>query len=62
MLGTMIGVFCAWRGTWVDTVLMRISDVFLAFPGLVFALAVAAALGGGVPVSYTHLDVYKRQE
>lgn len=32
----------------VDTVLMRISDVFLAFPGLVFALAVAAALGGGV--------------
>ena len=35
-------------GTWVDTVLMRISDVFLAFPGLVFALAVAAALGGGV--------------
>lgn len=48
VLGTMIGVFCAWRGTWVDTVLMRISDVFLAFPGLVFALAVAAALGGGV--------------
>ena len=44
----MIGVFCAWKGTWVDTVLMRISDVFLAFPGLVFALAVAAALGGGV--------------
>lgn len=48
VLGTMIGVFCAWKGTWVDTVLMRISDVFLAFPGLVFALAVAAALGGGV--------------
>ena len=32
----------------IDSVLMRISDVFLAFPGLVFALAVAAALGGGV--------------
>ena len=29
VLGTMIGVFCAWKGTWVDTVLMRISDVFL---------------------------------
>ena len=48
VLGTIVGVFCAWSGTWVDTVLMRISDVFLAFPGLVFALAVAAALGGGV--------------
>lgn len=32
----------------IDSVLMRISDIFLAFPGLVFALAVAAALGGGV--------------
>lgn len=48
VLGTIVGVFCAWSGTWVDTVLMRVSDVFLAFPGLVFALAVAAALGGGV--------------
>ena len=48
VLGTMIGVFCAWKGTWVDTVLMRISDLFLAFPGLVFALAVAGVLGGGI--------------
>ena len=30
------------------TILMRISDIFLAFPGLVFALAVAAVMGGGV--------------
>ena len=48
VLGTIVGIFCAWSGNWADTVLMRISDVFLAFPGLVFALAVAAALGGGV--------------
>jgi len=32
----------------LDTVLMRASDVFLAFPGLVFALAVAGVLGGGM--------------
>ena len=32
----------------MDAVLMRISDVFLAFPELVFALAVAGVLGGGV--------------
>ena len=47
-LGTSVGVTCGWTGGWVDTVLMRISDVFLAFPGLVFALAVAGSLGGGL--------------
>lgn len=47
-LGTAVGVFCGWRGKWVDTVLMRLSDMFLAFPGLVFALAVAGVLGGGL--------------
>ena len=47
-VGTVIGVFCGWQGKWIDTVLMRISDMFLAFPGLVFALAVAGVLGGGL--------------
>ena len=47
-LGTAVGITCGWTGGWVDTVLMRISDVFLAFPGLVFALAVAGSLGGGL--------------
>ena len=46
--GTCVGVFCGWHGGWIDTVLMRISDMFLAFPGLVFALAVAGVLGGGL--------------
>ena len=47
-VGTAVGIICGWTGGWVDTVLMRISDVFLAFPGLVFALAVAGSLGGGL--------------
>lgn len=46
--GTAIGIVCGWCGGKVDTILMRIADVFLAFPGLVFALAVAGVLGGGV--------------
>lgn len=46
--GTAVGILCGWCGGKIDTVLMRISDVFLAFPGLVFALAVAGVLGGGV--------------
>lgn len=48
VIGTVIGVFCGWHGKGIDTVLMRISDMFLAFPGLVFALAVAGVLGGGL--------------
>ena len=47
-VGTAVGVVCGWRGKGLDTVLMRISDMFLAFPGLVFALAVSGALGGGL--------------
>ena len=48
VLGTAVGVTCGWVGGLADTVLMRISDMFLAFPGLVFALAVAGSLGGGL--------------
>lgn len=47
-IGTSIGIICGWTGGKIDTVLMRISDLFLAFPGLVFALAVAGVLGGGI--------------
>lgn len=46
--GTLVGIICGWWGGFVDAVLMRISDLFLAFPSLVFALAVAGVLGGGV--------------
>ena len=46
--GTAAGILCGWRGGKTDAVLMRISDFFLAFPGLVFALAVAGVLGGGL--------------
>jgi len=46
--GTVIGVLSAWCGGRIDTVLMRIADLFLAFPGLVLALAAAGILGGGL--------------
>ena len=48
VIGTIVGIICGWNGKKLDTILMRISDIFLAFPGLVFALAVAAVMGGGV--------------
>ncbi|MDO5411061.1 MAG: ABC transporter permease [Lachnospiraceae bacterium] len=48
VFGTVMGMLCGYYGGIADSVIMRISDVCLAFPGLVFALAVAALLGGGV--------------
>lgn len=46
--GTLVGTICGFFGGKTDAVVMRISDVCLAFPGLVFALAVAAVLNGGI--------------
>ncbi len=47
-VGTAVGVFCGWARGRADDILMRGSDLCLAFPGLVFALAVAGVLGGGL--------------
>ena len=46
--GTVVGVLCGHLGGVVDSLMMRVSDVCLAFPGLVFALAIAALLNGGL--------------
>lgn len=48
--GTLVGLCAGATGGWVDFLLMRITDAFLALPGPVLAIAVAAALGP----SYTH--------
>lgn len=47
-IGLAVGTLAGYMGGWVDAVLMRITDVFLAFPRLVLALAFAAALGPGI--------------
>jgi peptide/nickel transport system permease protein len=47
-LGLMIGTASGYFGGWVDTVLMRINDIFLSFPGLILALGFVAALGPGI--------------
>lgn len=48
MTGTVVGMTAGWAGGILDTLLMRLTDLFLAFPGLVFALVVAGVLGGGL--------------
>jgi len=46
--GLLVGTVSGYVGGWTDTVLMRITDIFLAFPRLVLALAFVAALGAGI--------------
>jgi peptide/nickel transport system permease protein len=47
-IGLLVGTVSGYFGGWVDTVLMRITDIFLAFPRLILALAFVAALGPGI--------------
>ena len=48
IVGLLVGTVSGYVGGWVDVVLMRITDIFLAFPRLVLALAFVAALGAGI--------------
>jgi peptide/nickel transport system permease protein len=47
-LGMLIGIVAGYLGGMVDEIMMRLADVFLAFPRLILAIAFAAALGPGV--------------
>ncbi|MBD8554133.1 ABC transporter permease [Rhizobium sp. CFBP 8762] len=47
-IGLAVGAIAGYAGGWVDAILMRITDIFLAFPKLVLALAFVAALGPGI--------------
>ena len=47
-IGLLVGTVAGYAGGWADTILMRITDIFLAFPKLVLALAFVAALGPGI--------------
>jgi len=48
LVGLVVGTVSGYAGGWVDVVLMRFTDIFLAFPRLVLALAFVAALGAGI--------------
>jgi peptide/nickel transport system permease protein len=46
--GIIVGTLAGYFGGWLDIVLMRITDIFLAFPRLIMALAFVAALSPGI--------------
>lgn len=47
-VGVLLGLLAGYYGRWADGTIMRLVDVFLAFPAILLALALVAALGAGV--------------
>jgi ABC-type dipeptide/oligopeptide/nickel transport system permease subunit len=47
-VGTLLGLLSGFFGGWIDTIIQRVIDVLLAFPGILFAMAVVAILGPGL--------------
>ena len=47
-VGTSLGVLAGYFGGKVDTVIMRISDMMISFPGMILAIAIAGILGGSL--------------
>ncbi|RLF95016.1 D,D-dipeptide ABC transporter permease [Thermococci archaeon] len=45
IFGTIVGIVAGYAGGFLDNILMRITDIFMAFPRLILAMAIAAALG-----------------
>jgi len=63
--GTLIGLMCGYFGGLLDEILMRITDVFMAFPQLVLAMAISSALGPSlenaiIAISLTEWTVFAR--
>lgn len=52
VVGTGAGILAAWGGTWVDTILRSVSEVFVAMPALLVVLLVAAMADGGIWTLY----------
>jgi peptide/nickel transport system permease protein len=48
LIGTAIGLLAGYQGGWVDLLFIRIMDVFLAFPGILLAIALAGVMGPGI--------------
>ncbi|MBV7334507.1 ABC transporter permease [Chloroflexi bacterium TSY] len=46
--GTLLGLAAGFYGGWTDTIIMRLMDAFLAFPGLLLALIIIATLGPSI--------------
>jgi len=56
-VGTMIGILAAWFGGWWDNITVLVIDIFIAFPGILLAIALAGLLGPGIMNAVIALSV-----
>lgn len=47
-LGTFLGIIAGYFGGWIDSIIMRLGDMMVSFPGLILAIAIAGLLGPSV--------------
>jgi peptide/nickel transport system permease protein len=57
IIGTVLGLVSGWFGGWLDTVIMRIVDVVIAFPFFVLVIALVFALGAGTGSIYVAITM-----
>lgn len=57
VIGTALGVSAGYRGSWLDTVVMRAVDVMFAFPVLLLAMAIVAVLGPGLGTTIAAIGI-----
>ena len=47
-VGSVLGILAGYFGGWLDTIIMRIADMMVSFPGMIFAMAIAGVMGASV--------------
>ena len=57
LVGTVLGVMAGYAGGLTNTLIMRIMDIFYAFPAVLLAIAISGALGPGLPNTLISLSV-----
>jgi peptide/nickel transport system permease protein len=57
VIGSGIGIFAGYLGGWINTLTMRVIDVFFAFPSVLLAIALSGALGAGILNSIVSLTI-----
>jgi peptide/nickel transport system permease protein len=65
VLGTLLGTISGYAGGWLDNLTMRLADLIFAFPAILLALSIAAALGPGarntiLAISVVYLPIFAR--
>ena len=58
IIGVLLGVYAGYYGGTIDSIISRILDILLAFPGLLLAIAIVAILGGGLANTIIAVSFY----